>query len=140
MDLSTGKQQVKVMYMYICQGNFFDCIQEFLCLKYSFIKNGCWIIHHKVTEITNSFTIPPSYFFAFVFKKSINKAKLYDSTVKVPLWLHFPYQIVQMDSFTIQYIINWELHHNMYIQWFFQSQLTLADTYFFNYIIKLLII
>lgn len=80
------------VYMYVRLGNFLDCIQEFPCLKYSFIKNGCWIIHNKVTEITNSFIIiPPSYFFATVFKKSVYKAKVYENTVKVPLWLYFPY-------------------------------------------------
>lgn len=44
---------------------------------YSFIKNGCWIIHNKVTEITIktlSLCIPPSYFFLQLFSR---KAYIY---------------------------------------------------------------
>lgn len=42
------KKQITSVYMYIHVGFFLYSMFEI----YSFIKNGCWIIHNKVTEIT----------------------------------------------------------------------------------------
>lgn len=104
LQLASSKKATRT---YVQEKTNYVCLHVHSCRKllilhlriplfeiYSFIKNGCWIIHNKVIEITIktlSLCIPPSYFFfATVFKKSVYKAKV--------IWQHSESSFVVLSS------------------------------------------
>lgn len=87
---------------------------------YSFIKNGCWIIHNKVTEITIktlSLCIPPSYFFLQLFSRKAYTKLRYMTTqwkflcgtiflIKKNRFPWISYKAFYLDMFNLRYQIS----------------------------------